>query len=62
MLSLPAMNTTLFTVRVGDHEVHARASSDHKHLRGDHVWLTFSRYHVFDKASGVRRESYPEAS
>ena len=61
-LSLPPMNTTLFTIRVGDHEVHARASGDAKPLTGDHVWLTFTQYHVFDKASGLRLRSYPEAS
>ena len=58
--SLPPLNTTLFTIRVGDHEVHARASGDDQRLKGDHVWLTFTRYHVFDKASGLRRQSYPE--
>jgi len=57
-LSLPPMNTTLFTIRVGDHEVHARASSDAKHVTGERVWLTFTRYHVFDKASGARLQSY----
>jgi len=60
--SLPPLNTTLFTIRVGDHEVHARASGDDKRLTGDHVWLTFTRYHVFDKASGLRLQSYPDAS
>ena len=51
----------LFTIRVGDHEVHARASGGEKRLPGDHVWLTFTQYHVFDKASGLRLRSYPEA-
>jgi multiple sugar transport system ATP-binding protein len=55
---LPPLNTTLFTIRVGDHEVHARASGDDRHLTGDHVRLTFTRYHVFDKASGLRLGSY----
>ena len=59
--SLPPLNTTLFTIRVGDHEVHARASGDDKRPTGDHVWLTFTRYHVFDKASGLRLSGYPEA-
>ena len=58
--SFPPMNTTLFTIRVGDHEVHARASGAERHLTGDHVWLTFTRYHVFDKASGARLQSYPD--
>jgi multiple sugar transport system ATP-binding protein len=59
-LSLPPMNTTLFTIRVGDHEVHAKTTGDDKRVTGDHVWLTFTRYHVFDKASGLRLQSYPE--
>jgi multiple sugar transport system ATP-binding protein len=58
--SLPPLNTTLFTIRVGDHEVHARASGDDGRRTGDHVWLTFTRYHVFDKTSGLRLRSYPE--
>jgi multiple sugar transport system ATP-binding protein len=57
-LSLPPMNTTLFTIRVGDHEVHARAASDDKHVTGERVWLTFTRHHLFDKASGARLRSY----
>jgi ABC-type sugar transport system ATPase subunit len=58
-LSLPPMNTMLFTIRVGDHEVHAQTSGDANHRTGDQVWLTFRQYHLFDKASGVRRPSHP---
>jgi ABC-type sugar transport system ATPase subunit len=59
-LSLPPMNTTLFTIRVGNHEVHAHTSGDENRLTGDQVRLTFKQYHVFDKASGMRLRSYPE--
>ena len=27
---------------------------------GDRVWLTFRKYHLFDKRSGARLRSYPE--
>jgi hypothetical protein len=54
------MNTTLLTIRVGDHEVHAQASGDEKRTTGDQVWLTFRQYHVFDKALGTRLRSYPD--
>src|SRR5256712_12147288 len=42
-LSLPPMNTTLFTIRVGEHEVHAQTSGDENRLTGDQVWLTFKQ-------------------
>jgi multiple sugar transport system ATP-binding protein len=53
-LRLPLGTTTLFTVRVGEHEVHAQAPADERHARDEEVALTFVRYHVFDKASGLR--------
>jgi len=59
-LSLPPMNTTLLTIRVGDHEVHAQTSGDENRRTGDQVWLTFTQYHVFDKASGTRLRRYPD--
>jgi ABC-type sugar transport system ATPase subunit len=59
-LSLPPMNTTLFTIRVGEHEVHAQAPGDENRRAGAQVGLTFKRYHVFDKASGMRLRTYPE--
>jgi len=55
---LPLRNTTLFTIRVGEHEVHAITSGEDNHLTGDQVWLTFKRYHVFEKESGLRLRSY----
>jgi multiple sugar transport system ATP-binding protein len=59
-LRLPPMNTTLFTIRVGEHEVHAQTSGDENRRAGDQVWITFKQYHVFDRASGTRLRSYPE--
>jgi ABC-type sugar transport system ATPase subunit len=59
ILRLPPMNTTLFTIRVGEHEVHAQTSGGERHLIGEQVWLTFKRYHLFEKESGVRVRSYP---
>ena len=53
-LTLPIKQGTLLTVRVGEHEVHAQLAGDAGPARGDDAWLTFRRYHVFDKASGVR--------
>ena len=55
--SLGLMSTTLFTVRVGEHEVHAHVSGDATFQAGDSVWLTFTRYHVFDRESGMRLRS-----
>ena len=36
------------------HERNAQTSGGEPHATGDAVWLTFKRYHVFDKTSGVR--------
>jgi multiple sugar transport system ATP-binding protein len=58
---LPAGNTTLFTIRVGDDEVHAaHTSGAENHLTGDRVWLTFRRYHLFERDSGLRLRSHAE--
>jgi multiple sugar transport system ATP-binding protein len=54
-------NTTLVTVRVGEHEVHARVAGDDRHRNGDEVWLTFKRCHVFDRSSGLRLRGGVEA-
>jgi multiple sugar transport system ATP-binding protein len=59
ILKLPLRNASLVTVRVGDHEVHAHSTVDDDRVVGDQVWLTFKRYHLFDKASGVRLRSQP---
>jgi multiple sugar transport system ATP-binding protein len=58
MLRLPFGNTTLFTVRVGEHHVHAEISCNEGHVPGDEVWLTFTRYHLFDQESGLRLRSH----
>lgn len=59
-VSLPMLNTTILSIRVGEHEVHAQASADEDLLTGDQVWLTFKRSHTFDNSSGLRLRSYPE--
>jgi ABC-type sugar transport system ATPase subunit len=58
--SLPLNNTSILTIAVGEHEVCARTSGGPAVRSGDPVWLTFKRYHVFDKASGARLRSHPE--
>jgi multiple sugar transport system ATP-binding protein len=59
-VSLPMLNTTILSIRVGEHEVHAQTSVDENLLTGDQVWLSFKRYHAFDNASGLRLRSSPE--
>ena len=54
ILSLPPMKTTLLTIRVGEHEVHAHTSVDEHCRTGDQVWLSFRQYHLFVKTSGMR--------
>jgi hypothetical protein len=58
-LDLPMMDAAILSARVGEHEVHARIAGDEGFLPGDQVWLACKQYHVFDKASGLRRGSYP---
>jgi multiple sugar transport system ATP-binding protein len=57
-VSLPPRNTTVLTVRVGEHAVHTQTAGDDAHRPGDRVWVTFERYHVFDKASGLRLRTH----
>ena len=58
---LPLENTTLFTIRVGEHEVHAQTSGSENHLPGDEVSLIFKRYHLFEKETGLRLRSHDGA-
>jgi multiple sugar transport system ATP-binding protein len=60
-LRLPMKHATILSIRAGEQEVHARIAGDEKYLTGEPVWVTFERYHVFEKESGVRLRSYPEA-
>jgi ABC-type sugar transport system ATPase subunit len=57
-LRLALGNTTLLTIRVGEHDVHAHMASEESPRPGDEVWLTFAQYHVFDKTSGLRLHSH----
>jgi len=54
------MNAAILSIQVGEDEVHAQTSGDENLVPGDQVWLTFKRYHVFDKESDIRLRSYPE--
>jgi hypothetical protein len=54
------INATTLSIRVGEHEVHVQTSGDENLVAGEQVWLTFKRYHVFDKESGMRLRSSPE--
>src|SRR5262245_49352428 len=62
VLNLPPMNTTLFTIRVGEQEVYAQTPSDERRRAGEKVWLAFKQYHVFDRVTGQRLRSVPEFS
>ena len=58
----PLGDSTLLTMRVGEHEVHALAAGDASYAAGDSVWLSFRRYHVFERQSGRRLSSHPMAA
>ena len=58
----PLGDSTLLTMRVGEHEVHALAPGTAPYAAGDPVWLSFRRYHVFERESGRRLSSHPMAA
>ena len=57
---LPMMNAMILTIRMEDRELHAYVPDGAGLGTGARVWLTFRRYHVFDKESGSRLRSHPE--
>jgi multiple sugar transport system ATP-binding protein len=59
-LRLPMLNATMLTIKVEDHELYAHVAGDESFSGGDVVWITFKRFHVFDKTSGMRLRSVPE--
>ncbi len=59
-LHLPMLSATILTVRVDEHEVYAQTPGEQRVVPGDRVWLTFRKYHLFDRRSGARLRSYPE--
>jgi ABC-type sugar transport system ATPase subunit len=59
-LNLPLKNASYLSIRVGEDEVHAQTEGREHRAIGDRIWLTFKRFHVFDKTSGARLGSHPE--
>jgi ABC-type sugar transport system ATPase subunit len=57
-LDLAMMDVAILSIHVGEHEVHARIAGDEGFIAGERVWLACKRYHVFDKASGMRLGSH----
>jgi multiple sugar transport system ATP-binding protein len=51
-------HSTLLTIRVGEHEVHALLGRSAPPAIGTEVWLGFRRYHLFDRESGRRLASH----
>jgi len=60
-VNLPMLNATILSLRVGEHEVHAKAPSGDAHTVGEQVWLAAARYHLFDRKSGKRLRTHPES-
>jgi ABC-type sugar transport system ATPase subunit len=59
-LRLPMLNATILTITVEDQELVAEIPSEENLRGGDQVCLTLKRYHVFDKATGMRLRTVPE--
>src|SRR5882724_5302162 len=49
VVRFPAGNSTHVTIRVAEHEVHALLSSGESPPVGEEAWLTFRRYHLFER-------------
>src|SRR5215510_1358521 len=60
-LALPMLNSTIFSIQVGEHEIYALSSVDASLPAGAPVWLTLKRYHLFDRASGNRIKRLTDA-
>ncbi len=58
-IHLPVRQSTILTVRVGEHEVVARVPDVENLMLSAEVWLHFKRYHLFNKKSRLRVTSYP---
>ncbi len=59
-LRLPMLNATILTITVENQELVAEIPSEENLRGGDQVCLTLKRYHVFDKATGMRLRTVPE--
>jgi multiple sugar transport system ATP-binding protein len=54
VVRMPPLDTMLVSVRVGEHDVHARVAAAEHLEAGTRVRLAFRKRHLFDKASGAR--------
>jgi len=54
VVRMPPLDTMHVTVRVGEHDVHARVGAAENLQAGAPVRLAFKKHHLFDKASGAR--------
>jgi multiple sugar transport system ATP-binding protein len=62
VLRFPLGNSTLVTIRVGEHEVHGLLTSPPSPAIDEEVWLTFRRYHLFERESARRLRSHPSGA
>ncbi len=53
-LAMPMLDGTIVSARVREQEVCAQLAGSQTLRAGDAVWLTFRRYHVFERGSGAR--------
>ena len=61
VLALPLLNAAIARIQVGPYELHAELPAGERFRRGEQVWVTLRRYHVFD-ASGVRLRTHEAPS
>ncbi len=56
---LTVKDLAILTIRVEGELIHAYASARALWSVGDEVWLSFTRYHVFDAKTGERLQTWP---
>ena len=59
-VNLAFVNGTMLTIQLAGHEIHAQAAAGERFRAGDAVWVTFERFHTFDR-SGTRLATVEES-
>ncbi|MCK4926143.1 hypothetical protein KAS10_02150, partial [Candidatus Aerophobetes bacterium] len=58
MRNIPLRNATILRIRIDTNEVYVRIPLKKGPSVNRRVWLSFRKYHIFDKNSGQRLRSY----
>ncbi|MBD3306091.1 ATP-binding cassette domain-containing protein [candidate division KSB3 bacterium] len=62
MRHVPIKHTAILSLNIGGTDLYAQIPSEEMATLPDEVSLRFKRYHLFDKSTGVRLQTFPEES